>query len=70
MCANQCEHYRESAGSPDLYRARGMLIRGCDSNDRIIYGTGKVVPVSSFEQEIDLLFDLPNLSYVQCEITD
>ncbi len=31
---------------------------------RIIYGTGKVVPVSSFEQEISPLFDLTNLSYV------
>jgi hypothetical protein len=64
LCANQCERYQETAGAPDLYHDRDMLIRGYDTNDRIIYGTGKVVPVSNLEQEIPALFDLPSLSYV------
>jgi len=64
ICANQCERYQEIAGTPDLYCNRDMLIRGYDSNDRIIYGTGKVVPMSNIEQEALLLFDKPSLSYV------
>lgn len=64
LCANQCKRYQESTGIPDLYRDRDMLIRGYDINDRIIYGTGKVVPVSNLEQEVLSLFDIPSLSYV------
>ena len=64
LCARQCERYQESAGVPDLYRDLDMLIRGYDANDRIIYGTGKVVPVTSLEQVVHSLFDIPSLSYV------
>ena len=64
LCARQCERYQDFAGIPDLYRDLDLLIRGYDSNDRIIYGTGKVVPVSSLEQEVNSLFDIPSLSYV------
>lgn len=57
LCANQCERHPESAGLPDLYRHRQMLIRGYDQNDRIVYGTGKVIDMKDIEAEAGRLFE-------------
>lgn len=64
LCANECERHSDSAGPPDLYRGRDMLIRGYDANERIIYGTGMVVPMSELEREIQKLVKIPSLSYI------
>ena len=63
LCANLCDRYQDTSGVPDLYRDQEMLVRGYDANDRIIYGTGKIMPVSSLEQENFPLFEIPSLSY-------
>ncbi len=64
LCANSCERYRESAGIPELYRDQEMLIRGYDSNERIVYGTGKVVQMKCLEAEAQQLFEDHKLFYL------
>jgi len=43
--AEPCERHSENAETPELFLARErMLVRGYGTNDRIVYGTGQVVP--------------------------
>ena len=64
LCANQCERHLESAGLPELYGSKDMLIRGYGVDERIIYGTGKVISMRSIEPEANQLFDHYDLAYI------
>lgn len=64
ICANSCVRHQESNGLPELYRNREMLIRGYDINDRIVYGTGKVVPMANLEQESISILENPSIAYI------
>jgi hypothetical protein len=64
LCARECERHPESAGVPGLYRHSEMLIRGYDRNERIVYGTGKVVDMKDIETEADKLFEHPAVEFI------
>jgi hypothetical protein len=64
ICGNPCERHDETTGVPDLYRNREMLIRGYDSADRIIYGTGQVLAMHELESVSSELFARADLSYL------
>lgn len=64
LCAEDCNRYPADAGLPPLYRGRNMLIRGYDSGERIIYGTGKVIEMASLESEADRLFADPLVAFI------
>jgi len=64
LCGNDCERHPESAGIPDLYRHREMLIRGYDHDERIVYGSGKVIDMTNIEEEASHLFEALNLAFI------
>ena len=64
LCADGCERYLETSVEPELYRNREMLIRGYDDKDCIVYGTGKVVPVSEMENEASLILAMKTVKYL------
>lgn len=64
LCAENCERHPETAGIPPLYRERKVLIRGYDANERIIYGTGKVIDMPAIEQAAQALFARSELAFI------
>ncbi len=46
----ECERYEASQGLPRMYQhAQSVLMRAYDARERIVYGTGEVVPVAELE---------------------
>lgn len=63
LCAEPCARHPQDAGIPDLYRDREMLIRGYDAKERIIYGTGRTVPMARIGEALAELFDIAGLAF-------
>lgn len=65
LCADPCERRADSAALPDMYATRDALIlRGYGADERIVYGTGKVVPVAEIKATADALLDDARVEYV------
>jgi len=63
--AEDCPRYDEAAGVPGHYaRRQAVLIRGYGSDDRILYGTGKVIPPREIEATAEALFGDPKVAYL------
>jgi hypothetical protein len=64
LCAEDCARYPQTAGVPALYQNREMLIRGYNRNERIVYGTGKVIDMGSLHSEAERLFADTELAFI------
>jgi len=63
--AKQCLSYSDNASIPPSYlRGKSRILRGYDTNNRIIYGTGKVVEPDSIEHYAQELLNNPDVHYV------
>lgn len=49
---------------PMLARRKAHLIKGYDAGDRIVYGTGAVVPSADLEREAARILEQPDVAYV------
>jgi len=65
LCRSQCSQHPDSHELPALYTLReNMLIRGYNSEERIVYGTGGVVNTMDIQKAAERIFDNPNVSYL------
>ncbi len=64
MHENECDRYDQTTELPEIYSAREMILRAYTADDRIIYGTGMVTPMSQFEPRVAELFEEPNVAYI------
>ena len=64
LCAEDCKRHPELDGIPGLYRDQEMLIRGYGHDERIIYGTGKVISMAVIDEEAGRLFERSELSFI------
>jgi hypothetical protein len=64
LCAEDCRRHPEMGGVPELYRDREMLIRGYGYDERIIYGTGKVISMTALAEESSRLFECNQLWFI------
>ncbi len=63
--AEDCPRYEESAGVPAmLLRREAILLRGYGADDRIVYGTGKVIPTEEIGSMARHLFARPEIAYI------
>lgn len=63
--AEDCPRHPESAGVPAYLKTReGILIRGYGTNDRIVYGTGKVVAPAEIETAAAKIFADSKIAYI------
>ena len=63
--ADNCPRHADSADVPSLFLEReAYLIRGYGAEDRIVYGTGKIVVPASLAQAAREAFDNPRVQYV------
>ncbi len=63
--AEPCERHPDNGAMPDLFRRSGqLLIRGYGADDRIVYGTGAVVPTAQLADRAGSLLDRPEIAYL------
>ncbi len=63
--AEPCERHGESAEVPALFLSRAQaLIRGYGADDRIVYGTGQVVPSAEIAAVARDLLAAPEVAYL------
>ena len=63
--AEPCEHYAETATLPPIVvKCKEMLIRGYSEQNRIVYGTGQVVPTSQIVTTAAELLRGPDVAYI------
>ena len=63
--AEPCERYPESEHLPPMFESwRHVLLRGYGADDRIVYGTGKVVGPASAEEAARRILDQRGVTYV------
>lgn len=64
LCAEPCPRHPQLEGLPDLYREREMLLRGYDADERIIYGSGRTLPMSELDSSLAEMFEIPGLAFI------
>lgn len=63
--AGDCSRYKDTDTIPAMYlNGEPRILRGYDSNNRIIYGTGKVVAPEAMIDYAEQLFEIPEIAYV------
>jgi hypothetical protein len=63
--ADACERYPESAAMPAMFNAwQHALLRGYGADDRIVYGTGIVVPPADVEATAEKILAEAGVRYV------
>ncbi len=64
MHADECPAYHGRAQPPILTTSKDYLLRGYGSNERIVYGTGGVVPTEQLESRARALLAMPEVASV------
>ncbi|MCP5089155.1 MAG: DUF1203 domain-containing protein [Rhodobacteraceae bacterium] len=65
LCAKSCERYASPARVPEiLTTSSDYLIKGYCAQNRIVYGTGKVVPRTGLSDAAEQILIDPNVSHV------
>lgn len=63
--ANPCPAFSAADTLPPVFQVRdAMLIRGYDAHDRIVEGTGRMVPTQDMTREADLTLADKKIAYV------
>jgi hypothetical protein len=63
--AEACPRYEPAAGVPAMFlRREAILLRGYGADDRIVYGTGKVIPTADIAPLASTLFERPEIAYL------
>ena len=63
--AEACERYAQGEEVPPVVvRSQRMLIRGYNAQNRIVYGTGQVVPVENIQVTAERLFERSEIAYI------
>ena len=63
--AEACERYAQREEVPPvIMNSQRMLIRGYNAQNRIVYGTGQVVPVEKIQVAAEKLFERREIAYI------
>ena len=63
--ADGCDRYDGAAGVPPMFLGwQALLLRGYGNDDRIVYGTGAVVPVAEIADASAAILERPDIAYV------
>ncbi|WP_371225470.1 DUF1203 domain-containing protein [Roseovarius sp. 2305UL8-3] len=64
LCAAECKAATPSSTVPDILRAPRYLVRGYSTDERIVYGTGEVVPTADIPEFAETLLNDPQIAFV------
>lgn len=63
--AEPCERHPDAAATPKMFLGwERLLIKGYSADDRIVYGTGEVVPTADIERAAAAILERPGVAYV------
>src|SRR3546814_4967245 len=63
--AEVCQRYDAAAGVPAMFlRREAILLRGYGADDRIVYGTGKVIATAEIESVARHLLERDDVAYI------
>jgi hypothetical protein len=63
--AEPCRRHADSENVPAMFLGRKeYLIRGYSNEDRIVYGSGKIVPPAAMRQAAEDMFVDPRIAYI------
>ncbi|MGO1119883.1 DUF1203 domain-containing protein [Rhodovibrionaceae bacterium A322] len=63
--AKACSQHPESAQIPEMFlRRESYLIKGYGADDRIVYGTGQIVPSERLDQAAAEIFSAEKVAYI------
>ena len=63
LCADRCGA-GTAAKMPEILESPSYIVRGYGANDRIVYGTGAVVPTETIVTEAEARLSDPRVAYV------
>lgn len=64
LCAGECGPWRDEGLPPILQSSPEYLLKAYSAKERIIYGTGRVVPQAEVAARAEALFAEPHVAYV------
>ncbi|WP_296747076.1 DUF1203 domain-containing protein [Mesorhizobium sp.] len=62
--AEECERAMEDDALPEMLASSDYIVRGYGKDDRIVYGTGAVIPTDSIAARADKLFERDDVAYI------
>jgi len=64
LCADDCAPFEPARGVPPIFAGSAMLIRAYGPNERILYGTGAVVPPDRLAAECEARLERAQVAFV------
>ncbi len=64
LCASGCEAAKPSSAVPAILRSDQYLVRGYTGDERILYGTGRVVATAGIADYAKSLLENPEIAFV------
>ncbi|MEO5759205.1 MAG: DUF1203 domain-containing protein [Mesorhizobium sp.] len=62
--AEECERATEAEGLPEILGSFDYIVRGYGNDDRIVYGSGGVIPTAEIAARAETLFGRDDIAYV------
>lgn len=62
--ADECERAVEAEAIPEMLESSDYIVRGYGSDDRIVYGSGGVIPTDAIPARAQTLFERVDIAYV------
>ena len=62
--AEGCERHADDGEVPDMLRSPQYILRGYNADDRIVYGSGHIVPTPEIAREAARMFNDARIAYV------
>ena len=62
--AEECERAPSSSEPPEMLASPDYIVRGYGADDRIVYGTGAVVPTLAIAEKAEALLARDDVSYI------
>lgn len=64
LCAKQCSRHGGTALPEALTGSPDYLVKGYNGQDRIVYGTGAVIPAEDMMNRAEAIFTDPSVAYI------
>ena len=62
--AKACPRHEEGAAVPSMLASPRYIVRGYNKDDRIVYGSGQIVPTGDIPAAASKMFEDPRIAYV------
>ncbi|CDX14257.1 conserved hypothetical protein [Mesorhizobium sp. ORS 3324] len=62
--ATECERAEEADALPEMLQSSDYIVRGYGEDDRIVYGSGAVIPTGDIAARAETLFERDDIAYI------